>query len=76
MPIGIEAVRTALTSGDCIMVTEIAEPESKAGTYYTLKRSGRTVARNTFKKLQDELQPMDRGLFEDAPQSFILKPKA
>lgn len=73
MPIGINAVRSALESGDCIMVTHISEPESKAGTFYALRASGRTVPRNTFAKLRDELQPADMGLFDDEAQSFVLK---
>lgn len=73
MPIGIEAVRTALRNGETIMVTEVAEPESKRGVFYALNRSGKTVPRNTFAKLRDELEPLDRGLFDEAPQSYALK---
>ncbi|SFX48735.1 hypothetical protein SAMN04244548_01210 [Paracoccus pantotrophus] len=76
MPIGINAVRSALTAGDRIMVTKVSEPESKAGTFYALKAAGKTVPRNTFAKLRDELEPADRGLFDGEPQSFVLKPGA
>lgn len=76
MPMGINAVRAALETGDCVMVTIINEPDSKAGTFFALKGSGKTVSKNVFAKLRDDLIPADAGLFDDAPQSFILKPEA
>lgn len=78
MPIGIEAVRSALTAGDCIMVTmrRFDEEPAKQGLLYCLKSTGQAIPAKTMAKLADELQPMDRGLFDDAPQSFILKSEA
>lgn len=78
MPIGINAVREALTDGDCIMVTQrrFSEPDSKSGALYTLKCLGRAIPNRTLQKLRDDLIPLDKGLFDDAPQSFILKPQA
>ena len=70
MPMSLETVRAALLSGDTIMVTQIAEPESKAGTYYTLRASGKTVPRKAFEALKDELVPVDPGLFDDTPPRF------
>ncbi|MGN7867757.1 hypothetical protein [Paracoccus sp. 22332] len=72
MPMGVEAVRSALIAGDCIMVTQIAEPESKAGTYYALRQSGKTVTKSAFAKLRPDLVPVDPGLFADAPQAFAI----
>lgn len=76
MPIGIKAVRSALEGGDVIMVTTISEPESKAGTFYALRGAGRTIPRNTFAKISADLIPLDKGLFDDAPQTYGLKGQA
>lgn len=76
MPMKFEAVRAALSAGDCIMVTKIHEPESKAGTFYSLRRSGRTVSRSQFARLGDDLVPGERGLLDDEPQTYVLKPQA
>ena len=37
MPMSLETVRAALLSGDTIMVTQIAEPESKAKPLFPLR---------------------------------------
>ncbi|MFN7002206.1 MAG: hypothetical protein ACK4NW_02105 [Roseinatronobacter sp.] len=76
MPMKLEAVRTALAAGESIMVTRIAEPESKAGTYYVLRQSGKTVSRSQLAKLRDDLEPGERGLLDDEPQTHVLKPQA
>ena len=75
MPIGIDAVRSALESGDCIMVTHrrFDEQPAKQGLLYTLKSTGQAIPNRTMMKLRDDLEPMDKGLFDDAPLSFVLK---
>lgn len=75
MPIGINAVRSALEAGDSIMVTlrRFNEEPSKQGLLYSLKSTGQAIPNRTMVKLRDELEPLDRGLFDEAPQSYALK---
>ncbi|CAM3095138.1 hypothetical protein PANO111632_02825 [Paracoccus nototheniae] len=67
MAIKIEDVREALVAGDRIMITQIAEPESKRGIYYTLLRSGRSVPKRIYEALKDDLVSVEPGLFDGSP---------
>jgi hypothetical protein len=71
MAIKAADVRAALAGGDRIMITQIVEPESKAGIYYTLLGSGRTVPRHVYEAIKDDLVSVDPGLFDDSPPQIL-----
>lgn len=74
MPLSYSKARDALAAGDVLMVTQVSEPPSAAGTFYCLKGAGKTVTKTAVRKLMDEgeLVPVNDGLFPDASQTYRL----
>ena len=72
MAISYSKARDALAAGDVLMMTQISEPESKAGTFYCLKGAGKTVSKNAALKLMADLTPVEDGLFPGTSQTFRL----
>ena len=72
MPISYSKARDALAAGDVLMVTQVSEPPSAAGTFYCLKGAGKTVTKSSVMKLMPDLVPVDDGLFPGASQTYRL----
>ena len=72
MPISYSKAREALAAGDVLMVTQVSEPPSAAGTFYCLKGAGKTVTKKAVLKLMPDLVPVGDGLFPEASQTYAL----
>lgn len=72
MALSYQKARAALAEGDVLMVTQIAEPPSAAGTFYCLKHAGKTVTKKAVLKLMPDLVPVGDGLFPEASQTYAL----
>ncbi|WP_296222425.1 hypothetical protein [uncultured Sphingomonas sp.] len=72
MALSYQKARAAIADGDVLMVTQISEPASAAGTFYCLKAAGKPVTKAAARKLMPELAPAEDGLFPGASQTYAL----